>query len=114
MYTVARESSGSRRRARSNTSSAVRCPAAPSPKTAQIARRCGVTPRLRARRRSAVRLPRPAAALFISEDTVIFISEDTVNFHLKNILAKLHLKNRAQAVAWAIRSGLAGPPAPER
>ena len=25
---------------------------------------------------------------------------------MKNILAKLHLKNRAQAVAYAIRSGL--------
>lgn len=36
----------------------------------------------------------------------LFISENTVNFHMKHILAKLHLKNRAQAVAYAIRSGL--------
>ena len=34
------------------------------------------------------------------------ISENTVSFHMKHILAKLHLKNRAQAVAYAIRSGL--------
>ncbi len=36
----------------------------------------------------------------------LFISENTVSFHMKHILAKLHLKNRAQAVAYAIRSGL--------
>ncbi len=36
----------------------------------------------------------------------LFISENTVNFHVKNILAKLHLRNRAQAVAYAIRTGL--------
>ena len=33
--------------------------------------------------------------------------ENTVSFHMKNILAKLHLKNRAQAAAFAIRAGLA-------
>jgi DNA-binding NarL/FixJ family response regulator len=37
----------------------------------------------------------------------LFISENTVGFHMKNILAKLHLKNRAQAAAFAIRAGLA-------
>jgi len=36
----------------------------------------------------------------------LFISENTVNFHVKNILAKLHLRNRAQAVAYALQSGL--------
>ena len=36
----------------------------------------------------------------------LYISENTVGFHVKHILAKLHLKNRAQAVAYAIRSGL--------
>jgi len=40
----------------------------------------------------------------------LVISEHTVSFHVRNILAKLHLKNRAQAVAYAIRSGLARPP----
>jgi DNA-binding NarL/FixJ family response regulator len=36
----------------------------------------------------------------------LVISENTVNFHVKNILAKLHLRNRAQAVAYALQSGL--------
>jgi DNA-binding NarL/FixJ family response regulator len=36
----------------------------------------------------------------------LHLSEHTVNFHMKNILHKLHLRNRAQAVAYAIRSGL--------
>jgi len=39
--------------------------------------------------------------------SALYISENTVSFHMKNILAKLHLKNRAQAAAFAIRSGLA-------
>jgi DNA-binding NarL/FixJ family response regulator len=39
--------------------------------------------------------------------STLFISENTVNFHMKNILAKLHLKNRAHAAAFAIRTGLA-------
>lgn len=43
----------------------------------------------------------------------LFISENTVSFHMKNILAKLHLKNRAQAAAFAIRAGLADDAAPE-
>jgi DNA-binding NarL/FixJ family response regulator len=36
----------------------------------------------------------------------LFISENTVKHHLKNILAKLQMQNRAQAVAWAVREGL--------
>ncbi|MGB7587115.1 MAG: response regulator transcription factor [Solirubrobacterales bacterium] len=36
----------------------------------------------------------------------LFIAESTVNFHMKNILSKLHLRNRAEAVAYALRSGL--------
>jgi len=36
----------------------------------------------------------------------LYISENTVGFHMRHILSKLHLKNRAQAVAYAIRSGL--------
>ncbi len=39
----------------------------------------------------------------------LFLSEHTVNFHMKNILQKLHLRNRAQAVAYAVRSGLVSP-----
>jgi DNA-binding NarL/FixJ family response regulator len=42
------------------------------------------------------------------------ISEATVKFHMSNILAKLHLENRAQVVAFAHRHGLAqDPPTPE-
>jgi DNA-binding NarL/FixJ family response regulator len=33
----------------------------------------------------------------------LFISEDTVKYHLKNIMQKLHLRNRAQVVAWALQ-----------
>lgn len=33
------------------------------------------------------------------------ITENTVNFHLKNIFSKLHLRNRAQVVAWAAEHG---------
>uniref|UniRef100_A0A7C2WIM8 Response regulator transcription factor n=1 Tax=Thermorudis sp. TaxID=1969470 RepID=A0A7C2WIM8_9BACT len=43
----------------------------------------------------------------------LFISENTVKYHLKNIMAKLHLENRAQVIAYALRTGLvkpAGPP----
>jgi DNA-binding NarL/FixJ family response regulator len=36
----------------------------------------------------------------------LFISENTVKTHLKNILDKLHLKNRSQAAAYATRLGL--------
>jgi len=36
----------------------------------------------------------------------LFISENTVNYHMKNILTRLHLRNRAQAVAYALQSGL--------
>jgi len=39
--------------------------------------------------------------------SALYISENTVSFHMKNILGKLHLKNRAQAAAFAIRTGLA-------
>ncbi len=34
------------------------------------------------------------------------LSENTIKYHLKNILQKLHLRNRAQAVAYAMQSGL--------
>ncbi len=36
----------------------------------------------------------------------LFVSESTVDFHMRNILAKLHLRNRAQVVAWAIEHRL--------
>ncbi|MFN8632671.1 MAG: response regulator transcription factor [Chloroflexota bacterium] len=36
----------------------------------------------------------------------LVVSENTVRYHLKNILGKLHLRNRAQVVAYALRRGL--------
>jgi DNA-binding NarL/FixJ family response regulator len=38
------------------------------------------------------------------------ISENTVKNHLRNILEKLHLQNRVQAVMYALREGLITPP----
>jgi DNA-binding NarL/FixJ family response regulator len=37
------------------------------------------------------------------------VSENTVKFHVRNILDKLHLHNRAQAVSTALRKGMIGP-----
>lgn len=43
----------------------------------------------------------------------VFITEGTVKNHLHNILEKLHLHNRAQAAAYALREGLiSGTPPP--
>jgi DNA-binding NarL/FixJ family response regulator len=39
----------------------------------------------------------------------LFISENTVKYHLRNILDKLHLQNRAQVIAYAVRHGLVDP-----
>ncbi|HEX4930940.1 MAG TPA: response regulator transcription factor [Gaiellaceae bacterium] len=39
----------------------------------------------------------------------LYLSEHTINFHMRNILQKLHLRNRAQAVAYAVRTGLITP-----
>jgi DNA-binding NarL/FixJ family response regulator len=38
------------------------------------------------------------------------VSENTVKFHVRNILDKLHLHNRAQVVAYALRHQLVNPP----
>lgn len=38
---------------------------------------------------------------------ILYISENTVNYHMKNILSKLHLRNRAEVVAWAHQHGFA-------
>jgi DNA-binding NarL/FixJ family response regulator len=40
----------------------------------------------------------------------LYISENTVNYHMKNIISKLHLRNRAQVVAWAVSHGFATVP----
>ncbi len=37
------------------------------------------------------------------------VSENTVKFHVRNILDKLHLHNRAQVVSYALRHGIVSP-----
>lgn len=37
------------------------------------------------------------------------VSENTVKFHVRNILDKLHLHNRAQVVSYALRHGIVTP-----
>jgi DNA-binding NarL/FixJ family response regulator len=39
--------------------------------------------------------------------TALCLSESTIKYHMGEILERLHLKNRAQAIAYAARSGLA-------
>ena len=36
----------------------------------------------------------------------LFISEDTVKTHVRGVLRKLGVKDRAQAVSYALRNGL--------
>jgi DNA-binding NarL/FixJ family response regulator len=38
------------------------------------------------------------------------VSENTIKFHVRNILDKLHLHNRAQVVSYAIRNRIVAPP----
>ncbi len=40
----------------------------------------------------------------------LFVSENTVKYHLRNILDKLHVQNRAQVIAYAMRHGMVEPP----
>jgi DNA-binding NarL/FixJ family response regulator len=40
----------------------------------------------------------------------LFVSENTIKYHLRNILDKLHLQNRAQVIAYAMRHGLVNLP----
>lgn len=35
----------------------------------------------------------------------LYISENTVNYHTKNIVSKLHVRNRAEVIAWALEHG---------
>lgn len=46
---------------------------------------------------------------------VLCIAERTVKYHMKEILSRLHLKNQAQAIAYAARAGLVRgkPPDPD-
>jgi len=40
----------------------------------------------------------------------LLVSENTVKTHIKNILGKLHMKNRSEAATYAARIGLTQPP----
>lgn len=40
----------------------------------------------------------------------LVVSENTVKYHLRNILDKLHVQNRAQVIAYALRHRLVNPP----
>lgn len=43
----------------------------------------------------------------------LFITERTVKYHMREILQKLHLRNKSQAIAYALRSGLVKLPGSE-
>lgn len=43
----------------------------------------------------------------------LVVTENTVKYHLRNILDKLHLQNRAQVISYALRHGLVTPTQPE-
>ena len=36
----------------------------------------------------------------------LYISENTVKYHMGEIIERLHVKNREQVVAYALRSGM--------
>ena len=38
------------------------------------------------------------------------VSENTIRYHLRDILQKLHLQNRAQVIAYTLRHSLVNPP----
>jgi len=42
----------------------------------------------------------------------LVVSENTIKYHLRNILSKLHVRNRAEIVAYALRNGLVDPASP--
>jgi DNA-binding NarL/FixJ family response regulator len=91
--------------ARSSSSPQAAQPAAPTP--TRPASPDQIEP-LTAREREVLDLVvRGASNHEIAEALVV--SDNTVKFHLKNILGKLHLHNRAQVVAYALRQGLDQP-----
>jgi DNA-binding CsgD family transcriptional regulator len=66
----------------------------------------GGTPGLSAREREVLRLVAAGRSNPEIADA-LFVSPRTVTTHLTNIFAKLGVANRAEAVAWAVRTGLA-------
>lgn len=45
--------------------------------------------------------------------STLMITENTVKYHLRHIMEKLHLKNRAQVAAYAVSKGIIPKPSPE-
>jgi DNA-binding NarL/FixJ family response regulator len=39
---------------------------------------------------------------------VLFVTEDTIKIHMRNIMEKLHLKNRVQVALFAVKKGMVG------
>lgn len=65
-------------------------------------------PTLSERERDVLQLvARGATSRQVAQELVI--SENTVNFHVRNILDKLHARTRSEAVARAIRDGIVEP-----
>ncbi len=44
----------------------------------------------------------------------LYITDNTVKYHLRNIMEKLHLRNRAQVAAYAVSKGITPKPFPEK
>lgn len=42
----------------------------------------------------------------------LVVTDNTIKYHLRNMLDKLHLQNRAQVVAYAVRQGIVSPSPP--
>ena len=84
--------------------------ARPAPARREAAPAGGLTARERAV------LERLVAGVTSNRDLAgrLAVSENTVRYHLRNILGKLHVRNRAQVIAYAVRSGLVAPPRPGR
>lgn len=77
-------------------------------RTVQSPRTDLLTPVLSEREKDVLRLvARGETSRHIAGELII--SENTVNFHVRNILEKLHARTRSEAVARAIRDGLVDP-----
>ncbi|MGQ9682568.1 MAG: LuxR C-terminal-related transcriptional regulator [Anaerolineae bacterium] len=78
---------------------------APAPRPAAQAEPLGLNPR----QVQVLRLVAQGMPYKQVGDT-LGLSERTVKYHMGEIVQRLHLRNRAEVVAWALRSGLAAPP----
>jgi DNA-binding NarL/FixJ family response regulator len=55
-----------------------------------------------------------AGALNKEIAVTLYITDNTVKYHLRNIMEKLHLRNRAQVAAYAVSKGITPKPFPEK